>query len=219
MHSSDSYPLVYPPGSKGRNPATNVKGDSHFWLKDSLYSLHDMFDSKKMGIEDLVNEHFVGGTVYQAFLDPFCYHRWHSPVSGTILYSYLIEGSFYLDNPGLPLDGKDNYVNSHPMLSVISTRQVFIIQLDDGSGRLVAIIEIGMGEVSGCQPTVVQSQLIKKGEELGYFAFGGSSYAMVFDKGLELEFNKEAFIVDTKAKPGKVQARKQKVNSLLCSFR
>lgn len=72
------------------------------------------------------------------------------------------------------------------MLSVVNTRHIFIIRLDDGSGRLVAVIEIGMGEVSGCQPTAVQTQFIKKGEELGYFAFGGSSYAMVFDKGFDL---------------------------------
>ena len=29
-------------------------------------------------------EAFVGGTVYQACLDAHNYHRWHSPVSGTV---------------------------------------------------------------------------------------------------------------------------------------
>jgi len=30
-------------------------------------------------------DHFVGGTVYQAFLSALNYHRWHAPVAGTIV--------------------------------------------------------------------------------------------------------------------------------------
>ena len=96
----------------------------------------------------LVDEHFVGGTVYQAYLDPWCYHRWHAPISGTIIKSYQLGGTYYLDNPCFDHHPEDplqhNYINSQPMLSVVSVRQVFIMEIDDDSGRLVAIIEIGM---------------------------------------------------------------------------
>jgi phosphatidylserine decarboxylase len=111
-----------------------------------------------MGIVDQVNDHFVGGTVYQAFLDPWCYHRWHSPISGKVKYSYKLGGTYYLDNPGLPLTGKENYIDSQPMLSVVSVRQIFIIELKEDPSRWVAVIEIGMAEVSGCHPTVVETQ-------------------------------------------------------------
>lgn len=105
------------------------------------------------------------------------------------------------------------------MLSVVNNRHIFIIQLDDGSGRLVAMVEIGMGEVSGCQPTAVQTQFVRKGDELGYFAFGGSSYAMVFDKRFDLKFNEEVFVLDRKDRRGQPQPHLQKVNSLLCTFK
>lgn len=40
---------------------------------------------------------FCGGTIYQAFLGALDYHRWHSPVSGTIETIYQIPGTYYLD--------------------------------------------------------------------------------------------------------------------------
>ena len=39
-----------------------------------------------------------GATVYQAFLSALSYHRWHSPVSGTIRKAYVVGGSYYLQN-------------------------------------------------------------------------------------------------------------------------
>lgn len=137
-----------------------------------------------MGIKTLVDSHFVGGTVYQAFLDPWCYHRWHAPVSGTVVKSFKLGGTYYLDNPsyelGLANHEIENYIDSQPLLSVVSVRQVFIIRMDNG--KHVAVIEIGMAEVSSCQPTVIEGQRVKQGDQLGYFQFGGSSHAIIFDK-------------------------------------
>lgn len=107
VNSSDSYPLQYKPGQPGSNPAYNVKGYDNFWLKDNLYSLYDMLGAEKMNVKPLVDNHFVGGTVYQAFLDPFCYHRWHAPVSGTIVKSYKLGGTYFLDNPSYELGGEN----------------------------------------------------------------------------------------------------------------
>lgn len=118
-----------------------------------------MLGAEKMGIKALVDKHFEGGTVYQAFLDPFCCHRWHSPVSGTIIKSFKLGGTYFIDSPGYEIAGEakpsTNFIDSQPMLSAVSVRQVFIIELDDGSGRHIALVEIGMCEISSCQPTVI----------------------------------------------------------------
>ena len=105
------------------------------------------------------------------------------------------------------------------MLSAVAVRQVFIIEIDDGSGRLVAVIEIGMVEVSGCNPTVAEGDYVNKGDELGYFSFGGSSYGLVFDKNFDLSFNKDCFGIDDESKERGTPSFKQKVNSLLCTFK
>jgi phosphatidylserine decarboxylase len=139
----------------------------------------------------------VGGTVYHAFLNQWCYHRWHSPVSGTIVKSYKLPGAYFLINPTLeevPLERQTElYLDSLPMHCSVNVRHVFIIRLDDGSNRHVGLIEVGLVEVSTCTATVVEGQIIKKGEELGYFAFGGSTYALIFDKNFDLTFNPEIF--------------------------
>jgi phosphatidylserine decarboxylase len=85
VNSSESFPLPY-------QPTKNVQALDQFWLKDNRYSLYDMlaveeYDTK--AIADL----FIGGTIYQAFLNPWCYHRWHAPVNGEVEKSYTIQGT------------------------------------------------------------------------------------------------------------------------------
>jgi phosphatidylserine decarboxylase len=40
---------------------------------------------------------FEGGTVYQAFLSPKNYHRWLSPISGTIKKLDQVAGTYYAE--------------------------------------------------------------------------------------------------------------------------
>ena len=71
------------------------------------------------------------------------------------------------------------------MISAISTRQVFIIEADNKNIGHVAVIEIGIVEISSVHPVVKEGDHIGKGEELGYFQYGGSSYAMVFGNNIK----------------------------------
>ncbi|MGL5071941.1 MAG: phosphatidylserine decarboxylase family protein, partial [Aeromonas salmonicida] len=69
-----------------------VSRSDQFWLKGQPYSLDNMLD-----FDDLAPR-FEGGTVYQAFLSALSYHRWHSPVSGTIRKVRVVNGTYYLEN-------------------------------------------------------------------------------------------------------------------------
>jgi len=60
-----------------------------------------MFDATKMGVKHIVDESFVGGTLYQGFLSQWYYHWLHAPVSGKIIRSYRIPGGYYQQNPSL----------------------------------------------------------------------------------------------------------------------
>ena len=125
-------------------PVTNVQARDEFWLKDNKYSVFDMLDAHERGVEDLVPL-FIGGTVYQGFLDPWTYHHWHAPCSGVIKRMYSVEGCYYLQNPGIfDPDTDDDYINSQPFLSCTSTRQVFIIDTKHPKIGLVVVIMIGM---------------------------------------------------------------------------
>jgi phosphatidylserine decarboxylase len=81
-----------------------------------------------MGLTALVDESFVGGTVYQGFLSPWCYHQWHSPVSGIVEKAYVIEGTLFLQNPNYDQSSSSsNFPDSLTFLSCVSTRYVYII--------------------------------------------------------------------------------------------
>lgn len=64
--------------------AHDVKRIDNFWIKGQPYSLRHMF------ADDPVSKQFFGGTIRQAFLSALSYHRWHSPVSGTIAKVTLV---------------------------------------------------------------------------------------------------------------------------------
>jgi phosphatidylserine decarboxylase len=68
--------------------ATDVQLKDSFWIKEQQYSLSHMLAG------DPMTELFEGGTIYQAFLSALSYHRWHSPVSGRIVKTRLIDGSY-----------------------------------------------------------------------------------------------------------------------------
>ncbi len=116
-----------------------------------------------MGVRKLVEENFVGGTVYQGFLSPWCYHWWHTPVSGTILHSYLLSGTYFLQNPNYNLSATNNYDNSQAFLSCVSARHVLIIDTQDKRVGLVALVWIGMVEVSSCISIVNVGDKVEKG--------------------------------------------------------
>ncbi len=114
-----------------------------FWVKGQPYSLADMLAG------DPAVEHFVG-VVFQAFLSAFNYHRWHSPVSGTILNARTIEGTYFSEAES---EGEDPIGpnNSQAYLAHVAAR-------DPAIGQMV-VMPIGMGEISSC----VIDQRIKAG--------------------------------------------------------
>lgn len=134
-------------------------------------------------------------------MSPWCYHRWHAPVAGTLEKSYKLEGTYLLENPTSDLgqSGETNYVNTQPLLTSLSVRHIYIINTGNPSIGRVGIIEIGMGEVSSCISTVNEGDFLEKGQELGRFEFGGSSHAIIFDRRALLKFN--PYIYETVKNP------------------
>ncbi|MCJ1326819.1 hypothetical protein MMC10_003485 [Thelotrema lepadinum] len=68
---------------------TNVQASDIFNIKQHAYSLQDMLAHHPLA------SHFAGGTVYQGYLDPGSYHRWHSPVDGRVVAVHLQPGTYF----------------------------------------------------------------------------------------------------------------------------
>ena len=182
--------------------STHVKEHDRFWLKSQPYSLRHMLDG-------LFVDEFVGGTVYQAFLSPENYHRWHSPMSGTIKKIHHVDGTYYSESASEGFDpvGPNN---SQGYISHTATRALIFIEAD-GTVGLMCLIPVGMSEVSSCLVTAKENTKVKKGDQIGYFQFGGSSHCLVFRKGVVSQFAAQAIPQG----PNGANSTIVKVNSLL----
>ncbi|KAF9110290.1 hypothetical protein BGX27_006569 [Mortierella sp. AM989] len=167
----------------------DVKARNKFWLKHQPYSVLDML------AHDELAHQFVGGTVYQAFLSSLSYHRWHAPVSGHIVKAYVIDGTYYseplfegIGDPSkqiqeIEVAGEDP---AQGYLTATATRALIFIQADNSVIGLMVFIGVGMVEVSTCDITVQEGDHVKKGDEIGMFHYGGSTYCLLFRKGVNI---------------------------------
>ena len=162
--------------------STDVKGRDFFWIKHQRYSLDFM-----LNMSDLAKQ-FHGGTVYQAFLSATSYHRWHSPVSGTIHKTELVGGSYYSQTYDIQHDPSSPN-KSQAYLAQVAARGIVYIMADNPDIGLMCFVSIGMSEVSSNDITVNEGDQVKKGDQLGMFHFGGSTHCLIFQPGVEIEFD------------------------------
>jgi phosphatidylserine decarboxylase len=162
--------------------AHKVERQARFWIKAQPYSLDHMLAN------DDFTERFVGGTVYQAFLSALSYHRWHSPVSGTVVKAYVREGAYYSEalSEGFDPAGPND---SQGYITELAARALIFIEADNPKIGLMCVMPVGMAEVSSCQITVYEGQHVKKGDQIGMFHFGGSTHCLIFGPQVDLEFD------------------------------
>jgi phosphatidylserine decarboxylase len=184
---------------------THAQQRSTFWIKEQPYSLDHMLCGRHVS-------NFIGGTVYQAFLSATNYHRWHSPVSGTIREIHQVPGTYYAEaaSGGFDEAGPNN---SQGYIAHVATRATIFIEADRAEIGLIAFVPIGMAEVSSCKVTVGEGQHVTKGDQIGYFQFGGSTHCLVFRKGVIGQFSSGAIPQG----PEGVHSAIVKVNSYLAT--
>ncbi|KAF5855569.1 hypothetical protein ETB97_008979 [Aspergillus alliaceus] len=141
---------------------------------------------------------FKNGTFMHMFLSSKNYHREHAPVAGEVVEAFKIQGQVYqeiaLDKKKrpylvrpLPLPGAGDVLDS--TVPVGRDRAGYqwcqmrglVVLKTEGFG-LVAVLPIGMAQVSSVMLTAQKGVTLAKGEELSYFQFGGSDIVVVFEK-------------------------------------
>ncbi|WP_375388796.1 phosphatidylserine decarboxylase family protein [uncultured Amnibacterium sp.] len=187
--------------------ANGVQRSDDFWIKREPYSLVEML----AGDESV--DALVGGTVFQAFLSPTDYHRWHSPVAGRILRATVVPGTYYseADSQG---DAAAEPTVSQGYLTHVATRAVVVLEADAASIGTLALVFVGMSDVSSCivAPGIAPGAHVAKGDELGWFQYGGSSWCGVFAPGVIADFALDA-VPQEAAGPLPVRSRLARVAS------
>jgi len=119
---------------------------------------------------------FEEGIFAHMFLHPDDYHRYHVPVAGEIKEVRNIHGRVYMDVARRPdgtlygIDGETYQIDQERGVIVIDSPEV----------GLVAVLPVGMCFVSSVNLTPEVGARLQKGDEFGFFLFGGSDIVMLF---------------------------------------
>jgi len=151
----------------------NAKKTAQYWLKSEPYSLEDMLAGSPY------TDQFVGGTIVQTFLSGNNFHRFNSPVSGEVVEARVIDGFMFSELRVLGFDA-DAGIKSQGYEASVNTRGLVIIKADNADLGYVAFSPIGITEISSITLGVKPGDQVSKGDELGYFSYGGSTVTTIF---------------------------------------
>lgn len=141
-----------------------------------------------IGEESEYKDAFAGGTLTHTFLDVNDYHRYHSPVSGIIrelrhIPGVAAGGGYTLWNN----DEKLYYYHNNMGFQMVETRSCAVIETEDFG--LVAMMPIGMSQICSCNwlESLYVGDRLERGQEMGYFLFGGSDIVMIFQRDINVQ--------------------------------
>jgi phosphatidylserine decarboxylase len=146
-----------------------------FWIKGDEFSIAKLLNVDP-GSERAAT--FDGSSLALFRLAPADYHRFHSPVDAVVGEVEHIPGQYYTVNP--------QAVNE-PDFDVFTANTRSVLYLThEQTGRPVAFIAIGALLVGSIRWTSggETGKSVKRGDELGYFAYGGSTVVVLFPTGV-----------------------------------
>jgi len=139
--------------------------NSDFIIKGYRFNISSFLNNKDL------SKNYIDGSMVIIRLAPFDYHRFHFPVSGKVSPVTHIGGNYYSVNPLalrkiieiFCLNKRDFTIISNPLYGDVIMSEI-------GATMVGSIIQTHLGDYA------------KKGEEKGYFKFGGSSVVLIFKK-------------------------------------
>jgi len=127
---------------------------------------------------------FSNGIYAHSFLRITDYHRFHVPVGGVIKEVRNVHGRVYMDVVRNP-DGSLSSVNGD---TYQFNQERGLVIIDSPTVGPVAVVPVGMTLISSIALEPEVGAELRKGDELGYFQFGGSDIVMLFpDRNVGLE--------------------------------
>ena len=155
-----------------------IQEDSTITAKGASWRISELLDGSPYADE------FRGGIYTHSFLYIDDYHRYHVPVAGEIKEIRNISGRVYMDVTR-EADGSFGVVDGD---TYQFSQERGLVIIDSPEVGLVAVLPIGMSYVSSVNLTPDVGATLQKGDEFGFFLFGGSDIVILFqDKNIVLD--------------------------------
>jgi len=168
-----------------------IRPDSQVTVKNLHWKICELLEGSPY------KDRFTNGLFMHAFLNTTDYHRQHAPVGGKVVEARFIPGQVYLEVEAVAVGEGENGI-----IHKIVPRRTFdapdnagyqfaqargLVVLDTPIG-LVAVLPIGMAQVSSVIITAEVGVTLQKGEEISYFQFGGSDIIVLFESASNVSF-------------------------------
>lgn len=161
------------------NDVAVLPADGRYLAFSSVHDEAGFFvKGKKLSLEALIGDariahKYIHGSLIMARLAPVDYHRFHFPFNCTPNEARLIPGSLYAVSP-IALKKK---------IEILTENKRMITHLKTTHFGTVLYIEIGATNVGSIVQTYEPNKHYAKGDEKGYFEFGGSCIILLFAPG------------------------------------
>ncbi|SDK94891.1 phosphatidylserine decarboxylase [Natronincola ferrireducens] len=144
----------------------NINVEKILQVKGQQYPLWKLIEDRGLA------EEYAGGTCIVVRLNPADYHRFHFPDDGIPDSSIKITGAYYSVNPIALRKRTGIYCENKREITIFQSKNF----------EEIVMIEVG----ATCVGTIIQTyqpgKTVKKGEEKGYFKFGGSTVILFLKK-------------------------------------
>lgn len=145
----------------------NVSEVHNFFVKGRKFTLSEFLNDTNLA------EKHQNSSLIILRLAPNDYHRFHFPYDGTPSKITKIKGDLYSVSP-IAL------ANNFAKVFCENKREFCTLKTADKGDIIIA--PVGATMVGSIIETYVPNQKINKGDEMGYFAFGGSTIVLLIDK-------------------------------------
>lgn len=155
---------VISPGDGRLLAYTNISIDNVIQVKNISYSLSELLQDNE------VAKKYEGGTCLVLRLCPIDYHRLHFIDNGVAEKSNVVDGDYYSVNP--------TALERIPKLYCQNKREWSIFHSENFDD--IIHVEVGATCVGSIVQTYEPGKKVNKGDEKGYFKFGGSTTILFF---------------------------------------
>eukprot|EP01083_Nonionella_stella_P068242 181068_1 len=161
----------------------SILDSTKVWIKGKRFTLESL-----CGGDDKVDlEKYAGGSFVIARLAPQDYHRWHYPMSGTVVSVHTIDGALYTVNP----------IAVNKEVDVYTDNKRAIVQIQNEKHGKYIMFVIAATMVGSYRLFKEDHAELKEGDEVergaiaGEFRFGGSTVLLLFENKITIDFDND----------------------------
>lgn len=160
----DPNAVVFPADGRhlGFPDASKIDG---VFVKGQRFDLGELLGDAQLAAK------YANGSLVLSRLCPVDYHRFHFPLAGKPSETKLLNGPLYSVNP----------IALRRNLSYLWENRRTLTTLETEKFGTVLLLEIGATNVGSIVQTYQPGKIVAKGDEKGYFRFGGSSTLLLFE--------------------------------------